>query len=91
MLEEPIIRRSYWCHPHEQFPNVPSPEWHGWKVVDDGSFDFDWTAGKIVPQKLIDILCENATDEEEEEKDEDFATEADALIDVVYEVWQESS
>ena len=81
MLEEPII----WCHAHEQFPNVPSPEGHGWKVDDDGFFDFDWTAGKIVPQELIDILCENATDEEEEEEDEDFATEADALMDVVYE------
>ena len=31
MFKEPITRHSY------QFPNVPSHEWHSWKVDDDGS------------------------------------------------------
>ncbi|MES9950704.1 MAG: hypothetical protein ABW118_17235 [Candidatus Thiodiazotropha sp.] len=75
-----------WCHAHEQFPNVPNPEGHGWKVDEDGSFDFEWTRGEIVPPALIDILCETTTDEgEDEEEEDDSATEVDALMDVVYE------
>ena len=31
MFKEPIIRHLY------QFSNVPSREWHSWKVDDDGS------------------------------------------------------
>ena len=33
-------------------PIVPSPGGHSWKVDDDGSFNFDWTGDKIVPQEL---------------------------------------
>ena len=36
-----------WCHAHEQFPNIPSPERHGWKIDDECSFDFEWTGGNI--------------------------------------------
>ena len=52
-----------------------------------GSFDFEWTDGKIVPQELIDILCNNSTvcEEEEDDYDDDDATEADTMMDVVYE------
>ena len=53
-------RASYqafiWCHAHEQFPDVPSPEGHGWKTEDEGLLDYEWTSGFIVPQELIDIL-----------------------------------
>ena len=72
---------------HEQFPNVPSAEGHDWKVYEDDSFDFEWTDGKIVPQELINILCDNKTvfEEEEDDNDDDDATEADTMMDVVYE------
>ena len=63
---------------------MPSPEGHGWKVDEDGSFDFEWTDGKIVPQELIDILCNSSTVcEEEDDYDDDDATEADTMMDVV--------
>ena len=88
-LEMHAQRANYqtfiWCHAHEQFPNIPSPEGHGWKIDDEGSFDFEWTGGNIVPQELIDILYNDSTGGAEEEEDEDLAAEAETMIDVVYE------
>ena len=57
---------------------MPSPEGHGWKVDEDG---LKWTDGKIVSQELIDILCNNST---VCDYDDDNATEADTMMDVVY-------
>ena len=72
-----------WCHGHEQFPNVPSPEGHGWKIDEEGSIDYEWTRRFIVPQELIDILCTEPSNDTSEE--EDLTTEAANMIDVVYE------
>ena len=86
-LEMHTRRANYqafiWCHAHEQFPNVPSPEGHGWKIDEEGSVDYEWTHGFIVPQELIDILCTEPSNDTSEE--EDLTTEADNMIDVVYE------
>ena len=88
-LEMHAQRANYqtfiWCHAHEQFPNIQSPEGHGWKIDDEGSFDFEWTGGNIVSQELIDILYNDSTGGAEEEEDEDLAAEAETMIDVVYE------
>lgn len=75
-----------WFHAHELFPNVHSPEGHGWKLDEEGAIDYEWTYFIIVPQEIIDILCFWwAQWNEEEEGDEDLATEADKMTDVVCE------
>ena len=51
MLSELIIRHSY------HFPIVSSPEGQSWKIDDDGSFNFEWTGGKIVLQELTFSIC----------------------------------
>ena len=87
-LEMHAHRANYhafiWCHAHEQFPDVPGPEGHGWKLDEEGAIDYGRTSGFIAPQELIDILNvePNETSEEEEEGNDDLATEADYVIDV---------
>ena len=58
--------------------------WRTWlKIDEEGSIDYEWTSGFIVPQELIDILCTEPSNDTSEE--EDLTTEADNMIDVVYE------
>ena len=56
------------------------------KLDEEGAIDYEWTNGFVVPQELIDIFSvePNETSEEEEEGNDDLATEADNMIDVVY-------
>ena len=54
MFKEPTIRHSY------QFLNVPSHEWHSWKV-DDVSSILNGLVVKIVQQQMIEILCDYST------------------------------
>ena len=74
-----------WCHAQKQFLYIPSSEVHGWKINDEGSFNFEWTGGNIVPQGLIKILNNDSTGCAEEEEDEDLVAEAETMINVVYE------
>ena len=52
-----------------------------------GAIDYEWASGFIVSQELIDILCvePSETSKAEEERDEEIATEADNMIDIVNE------
>ena len=77
-------RALIWCHAHEQFPDVPSSDGHGWKIV-DGSLDFEWNSDFNIPKELIGILCTGLSVDTGggEEEDEDLATEADNMTGTV--------
>ena len=64
-LKEPTIRNAY------QFPNVPSHEWHNWKV-DDGSPILNWTRGKIIQQEITEILCVDSSSCKEAGNNHDY-------------------
>ena len=49
-FKEPTIRHSH------HFPNVPSHEWHSWKV----NYGSSILSGKIVQQEMIEILCDDS-------------------------------
>lgn len=41
------------------YPDLPSPEEHGWKINSNGDIDYNWCGGDIIPQELVDILSTN--------------------------------
>ena len=58
-FQEHIKRANYqsliWTRADHPFPNIPSPEGHGWHV-DQGQIDYVWCSGPAFPQELVDVL-----------------------------------
>ena len=46
-----------WKTAFKAMPEISSPVGKGWKMV-DGALEIDWCAGDILPQDLVDILCD---------------------------------
>lgn len=80
-----------WKHAHENFPNIPSPDGHGWKMA-NGVLTIDWFACDMLPVDLADLLIEKQPDDENisdvcqqfdgSEVEED--DEVDNIIDVLF-------
>jgi hypothetical protein len=75
--------------------DIPSPVGNGWKLDDDGDLSIEWTAGDVLPQKLIDILASTETeqsssetsqrsDNEPFELDIEEDDEVDNIIDMIF-------
>ena len=63
-LHKHMLRANYqaaiWQRSLEQFPEVPNPTGHGWKIESQDGQDVlavDWMNGKPAPQALIDLLA----------------------------------
>jgi len=53
-----------WRHAHENFPNIPSADGHGWKT-DNGVLTIDWfTCDMLQPVDVADLLIEKQSDYE---------------------------
>ncbi|CAH0387092.1 unnamed protein product [Bemisia tabaci] len=64
-------------------PQIPPPEEHGWKLLNNGALDFEWVSGEIMPRNLIDLL--DSTDESEElNSDVDEPPEFENLEDEIF-------
>lgn len=85
-----------WNKATDNSPKIPCHIGHGWTVHESGNLEQEWTQCFIVPQELVDIICETGDvneaelesdtdvvdniDYEEEEEDE-----KDNMVDKIYE------
>ena len=73
-----IQRANYqalvWCRADQAMPDVPTPDGHGWCIV-DGELDFQWTEGDLMPKELVDLYDEPEEDLPEVESFEDVIFE----------------
>ena len=44
-IKKATYQAYIWLHADQPYPDVPSPEGHGWKLADDNSIDYEWTSG----------------------------------------------
>ena len=79
-LSEHMKRANYqaliWQKADEQYPDIPSPEGHGW-CKDNDNLKFHWCSGSLMPQELIYVL--------DSEKEAHSEVETENLIDCFYE------
>ena len=86
-----IIRANYqtyiWNNSKVCNPGIPSPDGDGWVLDEYGHLVYEWTKEEIMPQQLIDIICESEEDEEEDisTKDDNDEIEIDNMIDIMFE------
>ena len=59
-----------WNNSLERYPEIPSPVGHGWVLDESGKSNYDWTKEDIMPQELVDIICETELGEEREVSDD---------------------
>ena len=89
-LEMHVRRVNYqvyvWIHSHENNPDLPELDQSGWTINED-AIEYVWVKGNlIVPEQLIDILCDQQREVEDEENENDDAElEFTSMIDEVYE------
>ena len=50
-----------WLRAHEKFLDIPSPVGHGRKLENDNAIEYEWTSEFIVPQELVNIICEQTS------------------------------
>ena len=69
-----IQRANYqawiWNSSLERYPEIPSPVGHGWVLDESDKLNYDWTKGDIMPQELVDIICESRLGEDREVYDD---------------------
>ena len=82
-LTQHIKRTNYqvaiWKKADENFPEIPSPEDHGW-VFNNDILEPHWCEGEIIPEELIDIMENNEesdTDEVIQDIESDATDESD--------------
>lgn len=77
-----------WKAASMQYPDIPEPDGHGWKLTDSGHLDNNWTDSPILPPEMIDLLTQQSTgsdDEDESHADTDDDVEFDNYIDIIFE------
>lgn len=95
-LEMHIRRVNYqvfvWIHAHENRPGLPDLDKSGWKI-DGEEIEYDWVKGNlIVPEQLIDILCEQNVDRDtDQDRDDDDHDEGFEMTNMVDEVFEDES
>ena len=86
-LKMHVLRVNYqtyiWNHANEKDPKLPDKERSGWRIGSDG-VEIVWTEAAIVPQQLVDILCEKETSDSSVEDDIEDDVEMENFIDEVY-------
>ena len=53
-----------WNSALDCYPDIPGPVGHGRALDDSGNLKCDWTNGEIIPQEIIDIICESGSGRE---------------------------
>lgn len=81
-----IARANYqcyiWQHAAENFPEIPTPESNGWKIVEN-AIHYVWNDGAIFPPSFLDESHINAETDETDEEDLDNV-ELNDFIDYIY-------
>ncbi|GFR82592.1 hypothetical protein ElyMa_002366700 [Elysia marginata] len=69
------LRANYqaliWKQADKIQPKISNPEFHCWKINDDGVLSIEWCKD-LVPQQLADILSGTEDNKEQESNDEDL-------------------
>lgn len=78
-----------WKNSHIANLALPNPVSCGWKLADDNHLEIDWNDDAIMPQKLVDILEEKSSKQENEDDDMsgqevEEADVVDNIIDFVF-------
>ena len=81
-----------WVHAHENHPDLPVIQDSGWKVNGD-QIEYIWTKGNlIVPEQLVEILCnQTAADEDVNHQDDNTVYEGIELTNMLDEVFEDQS
>ena len=58
-----------WNSALDCYLDIPGPVGHGWALDDSGNLTSDWTNGEIMPQEIIDIICESGSGRERDVSD----------------------
>jgi len=80
-------RATLWRNYHVPFPNIPPPDGFRWETTEDGFIKIVWNDGDIMPQKLVDILESESSDDAQHcdaEIEED--SEVENILDIIFEV-----
>ena len=81
-----------WIHSHENKPGLPDLDKSGWKINGE-EIEYDCVKGNlIVPEQLIDILCEQNVEgdadqdrDDDDDNDDDEGVEVTNMVDEVFE------
>ena len=80
-----------WVHAHENYPDLPAIQDSGWKVNGD-QIEYEWTKGNlIVPEQLVEILCNRTAAYEDDDHQDDNAVEGTELTNMLDEVFEVES
>ena len=79
-LEMHIRRANYqahtWLRAEQRYPDIPFRVWHGCKLTENNSIEYEWTSGYIFQQELVDIMCSKHAADTEDDDNADLSTEA---------------
>ena len=94
-LEMHIRRVNYqvfiWVHAHENSPEIQTIQDSGWKLS-RGDIEYQWTKEKlIVPQQLVEILCSQNPDMDDDQQDESIVDEGVEMTNMLDEVFENES
>ncbi|KAL8619062.1 hypothetical protein ACOMHN_020760 [Nucella lapillus] len=56
-----------WKSAGEAQPAIDGPAGRGWEITEEGGLEIRWSEEDILPQELVDILCDQHVPEEENE------------------------
>ncbi|KAL8573826.1 hypothetical protein ACOMHN_019099 [Nucella lapillus] len=56
-----------WKSAGEAQPAIDGPAGRGWEITEEGGLEIRWSEEDILPQELVDILCDQQVPEEENE------------------------
>ena len=61
-----------WKSAGEAQPAIDGPAGRGWKITEEGCLEIRWSEDDILPQDLVDILCDQQVAEVPEAENEHF-------------------
>ena len=78
-------------HAHENNPELPNIQDSGWKLS-GGEIEYEWTKGNlIVPEQLVEILCDQNVDVDDDQQDESNVDEGVEITNMLDEVFNHES
>jgi len=75
---------TIWRNAHLASPGLPSPDGCGWTIGADDQLEIDWTGDKIMPKKLVDILTDRSSGDEELQDEVEEDDVIDNIIDDIF-------
>ena len=78
-------------HAHKNSPELPTIQDSGWKLSGD-DIEYQWTKEiLIVPQQLVEIMCSQNPDMDDDQQDESIVDEGVEMTNMLDEVFENES